>query len=54
MEKKEILLDDSFERKTKVIDENIEINEKLIIEKDDIILSKQSCIKNIIFNKYKF
>ena len=49
MEKRDLLLDDSFERKTKVIDENIEINENLIIDKSEIFPRKQSYCKNICF-----
>ena len=49
MEKKEILLDDSFERKTKILDENIEINENLIIDKVNVGPKKQSCLKNLFF-----
>ena len=55
MEKKEILLDDSFERRSKMIDANVEINENLILEKNDFIPSNnQSCIKNIIFTIFPF
>ena len=54
MEKREILLDDSFERKTKILDENVDINENIIIDRVDIGPRKQSCLKNFCFTIFPY
>ena len=48
-----ILLDDSFERKTKILDENADINENLIIDKNDFP-QKTSCIKKVCFSLFPY
>ena len=48
-----ILLDDSFERKTKILDENADINENIIIDKNDFP-QKTSCIKKVCFSLFPY
>ena len=48
-EKKELLINNISDRRTNIIDENIEINENLIMDKLDIIPRKKSCLKNFCF-----
>ena len=54
MKNEEFLIDTKSERTTKILDENVEINENIILNKEDHTPKKKSCFKNFCLNIFPY
>ena len=54
MKNEEFLIDTKSERTTKILDENVEINENLILNNKDYVPKKKSCCKNFCLNIFPY